>query len=64
MYRGAVGSAFDRLYQPIMSYKDELDLLFSIPKFESKKDAKIRDLESENQKLKETIEQMRNAQIP
>lgn len=64
LYRGAVGSAFDRLYQPIMSYKDELDLLFSIPKFESKKDSKIRELESENKKLKETIEQMRNAQIP
>ena len=37
LYRGAVGCEFDRLYQPILPYKDELDLLFAVPKFRNAK---------------------------
>jgi deoxycytidylate deaminase len=62
LYRGAVGSAFDKLYQPILPYKDELDLLFSIPKYknekkiiEDEKTEKMKILERENEELKKII---------
>jgi len=52
LFRGALGSAFHKLYQPIMPYKDELDMLFQIPKKISSKDLKIRELEIEVKNLK------------
>ena len=55
LFRGAIGSAFHRLYQPIMPYKDELDMLFSFRKKENKKDTHIRKLQSENSQLKEKL---------
>ncbi|QKZ06427.1 hypothetical protein [Pseudomonas eucalypticola] len=33
LFRGAVGRAFYQLYQPLMPYKDELELMFDLPKF-------------------------------
>jgi predicted RNase H-like nuclease (RuvC/YqgF family) len=69
LFRGAVGSAFDRLYQPIMPHKDELALLFSIQKYENKellrnrqesedKTKKVEKLENENTQLRKTIEEL------
>ena len=55
LFRGAVGVAFHRLYQPIMPYKDELETLLSLPKKENKKDNQIRKLKDENSNLKDRI---------
>lgn len=33
LFRGAVGRAYYQLYQPLMPYKDELELVFKIPRF-------------------------------
>ncbi|MCJ2371573.1 hypothetical protein [Pseudomonas sp. RGM 3321] len=55
LFRGAVGRAFYQLYQPVMPYKDELELVFEIPKY-SNPDKKSRSvLQSENEKLQERI---------
>ncbi|WP_458724903.1 deaminase [Pseudomonas mandelii] len=37
LFRGAVGRAFYQLYQPLMPYKDELELIFNIPSFHNPK---------------------------
>ncbi|MNY32107.1 hypothetical protein D3C86_1663000 [compost metagenome] len=58
LFRGAVGRAFHRLYQPLMPFKDELDMLLSIPKTENKKDTKIRMLENENANLRLQLEKL------
>lgn len=55
LFRGAVGSAFHRLYQPFMPFKDELDMYFSVPRKENKKDNQIRNLKNENNYLKQKI---------
>lgn len=60
LFRGAVGVAFHRLYQPIMPYKDELEMLLSLPKKENKKDIQIKRLESENSDLKNKIFTLEN----
>ncbi|MBP0943653.1 hypothetical protein V2K16_26595 [Pseudomonas alliivorans] len=55
LFRGAVGRAFYQLYQPVMPYKDELELVFDIPKY-SDPAKKSRDLlERENAELLEKI---------
>ncbi len=54
LFRGAVGRAFHKLYQPLMPYKDELAMLVSIPRMKNAKE-KIRDLEDENRRLKEEL---------
>lgn len=59
LFRGAVGRAFHRLYQPMMPFKDELDMLLSIPKTENKKYNKIRVLESENENLRSEVERLK-----
>lgn len=59
LFRGAVGRAFHRLYQPLMPYKDELDMLLDIPKTKNKKDIRIKALEYENASLKAEIEQLK-----
>ncbi|KPW41006.1 hypothetical protein ALP45_03807 [Pseudomonas coronafaciens pv. atropurpurea] len=55
LFRGAVGRAFYQLYQPVMPYKDELELVFEIPRYNNpdKKSRSI--LQSENEKLLEKI---------
>ncbi|RQU79994.1 hypothetical protein DF141_04065 [Burkholderia cenocepacia] len=58
LFRGAIGRAFYRLYQPVMPYKDELDLLLSIPKYKSIDSIKIHQLEEENTSLKSEIERL------
>ncbi|WP_082133602.1 hypothetical protein [Vogesella sp. EB] len=55
LFRGAVGSAFHKLYQPLMPYKDELEMLFNIPKKENKKELEINRLKRENEMLKEKL---------
>ncbi len=55
LFRGAVGSAFHKLYQPMMPYKDELDMMFSIPKKEDNKQMKIKELENAISRYKEKI---------
>jgi len=55
LFRGAIGISFHRLYQPIMPYKDELEMFLTVPRKENKKDTKIRKLEVENKKLSERI---------
>lgn len=35
LFRGAVGRAFYQLYQPLMPYKDEMEMIFEIPSFEN-----------------------------
>jgi len=55
LFRGAVGTAFHRLYQPFMPFKDELDMYFSVPKKENKKDYQIRNLKSEKKALEQRV---------
>lgn len=61
LFRGAVGSAFHKLYQPLMPYKDELDMMFQIPKKEDNKQIKIRELERELSRYKEKIAELEDA---
>lgn len=56
LFRGAVGRAYHQLYQPLMPYKDELEIILSIPKTSDKKTTKIKSLELENIKLKEELD--------
>ena len=66
LFRGALGRAYYQLYQPIMPYKDELEVLLDITGGVDKKDTKIRRLkteaevlESENEVLKLEIERLK-----
>lgn len=59
LFRGAVGRAFHKLYQPIMPFKDELDMLLAIPKMSNRKDEKIKNLEEENNALKAQIARLK-----
>ncbi|MCP8690413.1 anti-phage dCTP deaminase [Marinobacterium sedimentorum] len=60
LFRGAIGIAFHRLYQPIMPYKDELEMLLTVPKKENKKDMQIKRLKDENSSLKDRIATLEN----
>lgn len=55
LFRGAVGVAFHKLYQPIMPFKDELAMLVTMPSNTDKKEARISKLERKVQELQETI---------
>lgn len=55
LFRGAIGMAYHKLYSPIMAYKDELETLLAFPENANKKDSRIKELESENSKLREEI---------
>lgn len=59
LFRGALGAAFHRLYQPIMPYKDELEMAFVIPKKGNSKSTQIKILENENSALKSQIEDLK-----
>jgi len=52
LFHGAIGTAFHRIFHPVMPYKDELELLIPIPKPEDKKTIMIKSLELEVQRLK------------
>lgn len=58
LFRGAIGAAFHKLYQPVMPFKDELELKFSLPKRENKKEVTIKRLEIENRSLHERIKEL------
>ena len=58
LFRGAIGSAFHKLYQPVMPFKDELELKFSLPKMESAKIINIRALENKNRILQDKIDEL------
>jgi dCMP deaminase len=54
LFRGAVGRAFYQLYQPLMPYKDELELIFDIPNFHNPKKPSKSFLKQSNELLEET----------
>lgn len=51
LFRGAVGRAYYQLYQPLMPYKDELELLYDIPPYHNPVRPSKNFLEQENIKL-------------
>jgi deoxycytidylate deaminase len=59
LFRGAVGKAFHKLYQPLTPYKDELELLLSIPKGSNKKEIQIKQLTEEVISLREENERLK-----
>lgn len=62
LFRGAIGRAYHRLYQPVMGYKDELQMLtgYAITGGlkRNKKEAKTKMLEKENKMLRERIAEL------
>lgn len=58
LFRGAVGSAFHKLYQPHMPFKDELDMYFSVPRKENKKDNQIRSLKNDKKALEQKVREL------
>ncbi|WP_415756933.1 hypothetical protein [Pseudomonas sp. LT1P18] len=60
LFRGAVGRAFYQLYQPLMPYKDELDLLYSIKPYHNHESPSKNFLKEENKKLQADIEVLKN----
>ncbi|WP_285424211.1 hypothetical protein [Pseudomonas sp. efr-133-TYG-103a] len=59
LYRGAVGRAFYQLYQPLMPYKDELELLYDIPSYHNPESPSKKFLKQENKKLLAEIDALR-----
>jgi dCMP deaminase len=55
LFRGAIGRAFHRLYQPVMPYKDELDLLLGLPKATNNEAETASALKVENMALKDEV---------
>lgn len=60
LYRGAVGRAFYQLYQPLMPYKDELELLFIIPPYHNPESPSKDYLKLENRKLLAEIDALKD----
>lgn len=59
LYRGAVGRAFYQLYQPLMPYKDELELLHTIPSYHNPESPSKNFLKQENKKLLAEIDALK-----
>ncbi|WP_315492888.1 hypothetical protein [uncultured Pseudomonas sp.] len=59
LFRGAVGRAFYQLYQPLMPYKDELELLYAIPSYHNPESPSKSFLINENKRLLAQIETLR-----
>lgn len=55
LFRGAIGKSYHKLYTPIMPFKDELETLLNMKKNQNKKIEQIKDLESENSRLKDEV---------
>lgn len=55
LFRGAIGKSYHKLYTPIMPFKDELETLLDLKRNQNKKVTKIKDLESENSRLKDEV---------
>ncbi|WP_456024885.1 hypothetical protein [Pseudomonas protegens] len=60
LFRGAVGRAFYQLYQPLMPYKDELELLYDIPSYHNPESPSKSFLMKENEKLHAQIDALEN----
>lgn len=60
LFRGAVGRAFYQLYQPLMPYKDELELLYTIPSYHNPENPSKNFLKQENKKLLDEISALRD----
>ncbi|VVQ17833.1 hypothetical protein PS934_04551 [Pseudomonas fluorescens] len=60
LFRGAVGRAFYQLYQPLMPYKDELELLYAIPSYHNPENPSKNFLKQENKKLLAEIDVLRD----
>ncbi|MDM9554371.1 hypothetical protein ICJ54_03240 [Pseudomonas asiatica] len=59
LFRGAVGRAFHQLYQPLMPYKDELELLYEIPQYHNPESPTRNLLIQENKSLKAELEELK-----
>jgi len=59
LFRGAVGRAFYQLYQPLMPYKDELELLYAIPSYHNPESPSKSFLINENKRLLAQVEALR-----
>jgi deoxycytidylate deaminase len=59
LFRGAVGRAFYQLYQPLMPYKDELELLYDIPSYHNPESPSKNFLMKENKKLLEQVDALK-----
>ncbi|WP_260260346.1 deoxycytidylate deaminase [Vibrio intestinalis] len=59
LFRGAIGRAFYQLYQPIMPYKDELEVLLDIRGGIDKKERALRSLRSEREMLRSENTELR-----
>lgn len=68
LFSGAVGRAYHRLYQPLISYKDELQMLtdFTITggNKKNKKELRLHQLEQENEALREKLNAIQAANPP
>jgi dCMP deaminase len=53
MFSGAIGRAYHQLYEPIMAPKDEINLILK-----SKTRNHCKDLESENDLLKQKVQEL------
>ena len=55
LFRGAVGRAFHQLYQPLMPYKDELDLIYSIKPYHNPSSPSKKFILEENKNLLDEV---------
>lgn len=60
LFRGAVGRAFYQLYQPLMPYKDELELLYDIPSYHNPESPSKSFLMKENERLHAQVDALKN----
>ncbi|WP_367615307.1 hypothetical protein [Pseudomonas triticicola] len=60
LFRGAVGRAFYQLYQPLMPYKDELELLYDIPSYHNPESPSKSFLMNENERLHAQVDALKN----
>jgi len=62
LFSGAIGRAYHQLYEPIMPYKDELELMLGIkmpkPREKPEEEAPYKGLKEENEKLKALIAEL------
>lgn len=55
LFRGAIGRAFHRLYQPTMPFKDELEIVIGIKPPKNKDKMRIEELEKQIEDLKQEL---------
>jgi len=57
LFRGAIGRAFYQLYNPVMPYKDELEILLDLDQYKDKKEDKLKIQKNQIIELNENIKQ-------